>query len=238
MRPHRASTHPSGAHPGTDVKTRGALLDVDGTLLDSNDAHAAAYGEAFAELGIDVAFTRVRPLIGMGSEKLLPALGVQPGSRVGEHVGRRKKEIFTQRFLPTLKPFHGARDLLLHMKKRGLRLTVATSAEGDELHGLLRAARIEDLVDAASTSSDAAASKPDPDIVQAAIRRSRLKREELVMLGDTPYDVQAAVRAGVAILAMRTGGWSDRELAGAAAVYEDPADLLERYDESLLAARR
>jgi HAD superfamily hydrolase (TIGR01509 family) len=211
-------------------------LDIDGTLLDSNDAHASAYVEALAAQNIAVPFERIRPLIGMGSEKLLPAIGVEPGSHAAEHVGRDKDDIFARRYLPSLRPFHGTRDLLLRMKKRALILTVATSAKAAELHGLLHAARIDDLIDTQSTSGDAKASKPDPDIVQVAIARSNLARDELVMLGDTPYDVIAAARAGVRVIALRTGGWSDRELQGALGVYDDPADLLARYDESPFAA--
>jgi HAD superfamily hydrolase (TIGR01509 family) len=227
--------------PGTlprrakDVAVRGALLDVDGTLLDSNDAHARSYVDALATEGIEVPFARVRRLIGMGSDKVLAALGVDPHSRTAEHVERAKKEGFSARYLPALGPFHGARDLLQAMKKRGLTLTVATSAGAEELHALLRAAGIADLIDAQSTSSDAEASKPDPDIVEAAIARSKHAPEELVMLGDTPYDVEAAGRPGVSIIALRTGGWSDPELAGAAEIYNDPAELLSQYERSILA---
>jgi HAD superfamily hydrolase (TIGR01509 family) len=219
-----------------DMVTRGALLDIDGTLLDSNDAHATAYVEALALEHLIVPFARVRPLIGMGSEKLLPAIGIEPHSREAGRVGQRKKEIFARRYLPTLGPFPGARDLLLAMKARGLTLTVATSAQADELHGLLRAARIDDLIDAQATSSDASGSKPDPDIVQAAIARSNLDRDSLVMLGDTPYDVKAGVLAGVRVIALRTGEWSDTDLEGATHVFDDPSDLLAHYAESVLAA--
>lgn len=214
---------------------RGVLLDVDGTLLDSNDAHAHAFAEAFREASLDISFARVRPLIGMGADKLLPALGIEASTRVGAHVKERKKEIFTARYLASLRPFPGARDLLLHMRKVGLARVVATSAGADELRDLLRAGGVDDLIETESTSSDAAASKPDPDIVEAAIGRSRLDRTALVMLGDTPYDVEAALRAGVRIVALRCGGWSDRDLANATAIYDDAADLLSRFDTSPLA---
>ncbi len=217
------------------MTVRGVLLDIDGTLLDSNDAHAHAYVEALAAEGIVVPFERIRPLIGMGLDKLLPAIGVDAHSRAAEHVGRSKKEIFSARYLPTLGPFHGARDLLLVLKKHGITLTVATSAGSDELSGLLRAARIDDLIDAKATSSDAGSSKPDPEIVEAAIARSGLPRDALVMLGDTPYDVEASVRAQVRIIALRAGGATDAALRGAAQIFDDPADLLAHYDESLLA---
>jgi HAD superfamily hydrolase (TIGR01509 family) len=214
---------------------RGVLLDIDGTLLDSNDAHAGSFADAIAEQGLDVPVEKLKSLIGMGGDKLLPTVGIEPHSRVGEAVTRRKKEIFAAKYLPRLRPFHGTRDLLSHMKAKGLTLVVATSAGGEELQSLLRAASIEDLIDTQSTASDAKNSKPSPDIVEAAIERSRVPREELLMLGDTPYDIEAARRAGVAVVALRAGGWPDEELRGALEIYDDPADLLARYADSAFA---
>jgi HAD superfamily hydrolase (TIGR01509 family) len=213
----------------------GVLLDIDGTLLDSNDAHAASFVDALAEQGLDVPLEKLQSLVGMGGDKLLPAVGVEPSSRVGEAVARRKKEIFAAKYLPKLRPFHGTRDLLSHMKAKGLTLVVATSAGGEELDALLRAARVDDLIDTQSTASDAKNSKPSPDIVEAAIERSKLPRESLVMLGDSPYDVEAALRAGVTVVAVRAGGWPDEELRGALEIYDDPADLLARYSDSIFA---
>ena len=216
---------------------RGALLDIDGTLLDSNDAHAFAFVEALASEHLEVTFERVRPLIGMGSDNLLPALGVQPDSPVAGRVDARKKVIFAEKYLPRVRPCRGARDLLQVMKSRGLSLTVATSAQAEELHDLLRAATIADLIEAQTTSSDAESSKPDPDIVRAAVARAGLPANDLVMLGDSPYDVAAARRAGVSIVALRCGGWSDGDLRGAAAVYDDPEELVAAFDDSLFAPR-
>ncbi len=215
---------------------RGVLLDIDGTFLDSNDAHALAFADATGEEGLGVGFERFRPLIGMGSDKLLPAVGIEPTSQVGEHVARRKKEIFDERYLPRLRACRGARDLLEHMRALGLKLVVATSAPGDELGKLLKAGKIEDLIEREATASDANASKPDPDIIEAAIEKSKLPRESLVMVGDTPYDIEAAKRAGVPLIALRCGGWSDHELKGAVAIYDDPAHLLAEYDGSILNA--
>lgn len=215
---------------------RGVLLDIDGTFLDSNEAHALAFADAFGEEGLDVGFERLRPLIGMGSDKLLPAVGIEPTSRVGEHLKRRKKEIFDERYLPRLRACRGARDLLEHMRALGLKLVVATSAPGEELGKLLHAGNIEDLIEREATASDASASKPDPDIVEAAIEKSKLPRQSLVMVGDTPYDIEAATRAGVPLIALRCGGWRDDALTGAAAIYDDPAHLLAEYDGSILRA--
>lgn len=217
------------------AKTRGVILDVDGTLIDSNAAHAAAFQLAFAEQGLEIPVARIRALIGMGADNLLPALGVEPSSTTGENVARRKKEIFEERFLETLRPFHGARDLLDHMKSRGLERVVASSAKADELHALLRQAGLENAIESESSSSDVEASKPEPDIVEAAIARAHCPRTSLVMLGDTPYDVEAALRADVRIVALRCGGWADKDLAGSIAIYDDPADLLAQYPQSVFA---
>lgn len=217
------------------MKIRGVLLDIDGTFLDSNDAHATAYVQAMTEHGLGVPVARVRPLIGMGNDKLMPAIGIEPHSKLGKTVAHRKNEIFKERHIPTLKAFHGARDLVMHMKKLGLTATVATSSSKLDLRELLRIAKLTDLIDVDATSDDATASKPDPDILEAAIAKSKLPRQSLVMIGDTPYDIEAARRAEIPAIALRCGGyWKDRDLQGAAMICDDPADLLARFDSSPL----
>ena len=209
------------------------LLDVDGTLLDSNVAHTNAWLDALAENGFPQSFERVRPLIGMGADKVLPTLGIEKDSRAGKSVSRRVGEIFKEKYAGNLVPFRGTRDLLLHMKKLGLKLSVATSARSSELHELLHLAKIEDLIDTKSDSSDAGASKPDPDIIQSAVERAKLPPESLVMIGDTPYDVEAAHRAGVAAIVLRCGGWwSDSDFGADVEIFDDPAHLLAELDRS------
>jgi HAD superfamily hydrolase (TIGR01509 family) len=217
---------------------RVAVLDVDGTLIDSNDAHARAWEEVGREFGIEIPFHRVRPLIGMGGDKVLPMLtGLEEGDPRGERITTRRGEIFRERHLPALRPFPGARDLLVRMRDEGLARVVATSASEDDLEALLERAGVRDLVEDATSASDAESSKPDPDVVAAAVRKAGHPPHQVVMLGDTPYDVQACRAAGVDCIALRCGGWSDADLAGAMAVYADPADLLSRYDESPLGRR-
>jgi len=211
----------------------GVLLDVDGTLVDSNDAHAQAWVRALAEAGISVPFERVRALIGKGGDKLLPeAAGIDPDSPQGKSISKRRGEIFQKDFLPSLKPFPGAKELLVRMKREGLRLAVASSAKEDELKGLLRVCGADELIEASTSSDDADNSKPDPDIVHAALDRIGLPAEEVILLGDTPYDVEAAGRAGVKVVALRCGGWSDADLAGALAIHDSPEDLLAHFEES------
>lgn len=216
------------------MRLKGVILDVDGTLLLSNDAHAQAWVDAFTEYDYQVPFERVRPLIGMGGDKLMPTVvpGLSDEEGVGEQIAERRKQIFAERYAATLKPTPGARDLLLRLREAGLELAVASSAAGDELETLLKAAQVDDLIAQTTTSSDAEESKPAPDIVAVALKRLDLEPDEVVMLGDTPYDIESASGCGVGVIAVRSGGFTDEELSGALAIYNDPADALTHYDRS------
>jgi beta-phosphoglucomutase-like phosphatase (HAD superfamily) len=217
----------------------GVIFDIDGTLVDSNDAHAQSWVDTFAEAGYDVPFDVVRPLIGMGADKLLPkTIGVTHDSEEGKKLIKRRSGIFREKYLPTLRPLEGSRALVLRVRSDGLKAIVATSAKDKELKGLLEAAEVADLMEEKATASDAKRSKPDPDIVNAAIGESGILPRNLVMIGDTPYDIEAATRAKVRTIAFRSGGWSDADLHGAVEIYDGPADLLTRYDSSLLRKQR
>ena len=201
---------------------QGVILDVDGTLVDSNDAHALAFEEAFRESGEEVPFERIRPLIGKGSDKLMPELI----GRYDEALAKRKTAIFKARYLPHLQPFAGVRELLSYLKRRGVKLAVASSAGEDELDALLEAAGARDLIDSRTGADDAEGSKPDPDIVQAALAGLGVPAARCIMVGDTPYDAEAAARAGVPFIGLLCGGWPAGRLQPAMAVRRDPADLL------------
>lgn len=214
---------------------QGVIFDIDGTLVDSNDAHAKSWVDAFANAGYDVPFDVVRPLIGMGADKLLPkTIGIKHDSDEGKKLLEYRSKNFRERYLPHLRPFKGSRDLVLRVRSNGLKAIVATSAKDDELKALLKAAQVDDLMQERATSSDAKRSKPDPDIVQAAIDECGISPDNLVMIGDTPYDIEAAGRAGVRAIGFRSGGWSDEALKGAVEIYDGPADLLARYESSLI----
>jgi HAD superfamily hydrolase (TIGR01509 family) len=224
--------------PGAALKT--ILLDIDGTLIDSNDGHARAWVAAFAAHGYTVPFDAVRPLIGKGGDKLLPELtGLDPESPQGKAISASRSELFRAKELPQLRATPGARALLQRLRDEGLELAVATSAQADEVTAILTQAGVDDLIEMAASSGDADASKPDPDIVQAALRKAGRLPSQSVMMGDTPYDVEAASRARVPTIVFRCGGfWSDRDFSDALAIYDDPADLVARYDESPLATGR
>jgi len=218
---------------------KGVIFDIDGTLVDSNDAHAESWVDTFAEAGYDVPFAVVRPLIGMGADKLLPrTIGVSNDSDVGKKLTKRRSEIFEKEYLPHLRPLKGARELVLRVKSDGLKPLVATSAKDKQMKKLLAAADVQDLMEEKATASDAKRSKPDPDIVHAAIEESELAPTQLVMIGDTPYDIEAAAKAKVRTIAFRSGGWKDDDLQGAAEIYDGPADLVAHYDSSLIAKAR
>jgi HAD superfamily hydrolase (TIGR01509 family) len=214
---------------------RAVILDVDGTLIMSNDAHASSFVDAGQEMGVHLDFFEVRRRIGMGGDKLIPAVaGFEKESPRGRELSDRKGEIFRGRYLEALKPAPGARALVERIRNAGFIAVVASSASSDDLEGLLEQAGVHDLVQGTTSASDVEASKPEPDVVVAALREAGVPAERAVMIGDTPYDVEAASRAGVRLIGVRCGGWDDAALAGAAAVYEDPADLLEHFDDSPL----
>ena len=229
--------HPTAGLPDRgpgDVTT--VLLDVDGTLVDSNDAHALAWVRAFAEEGVEVPFDAVRRLIGMGGDKLMPRVSsFTDDSKEGKRVATKRQEIFAREFLPRLQPFRDAGRLVAELKRRGLTAVAASSAKAEELRPLLRIAQAEALLDGATSSSDADESKPSPDIIHAALAQAHAEARNAVMIGDTPYDIQAATAAGVRCIAFRCGGWGDKDLDRAIAIYDGPWELLARFDDSLLA---
>jgi HAD superfamily hydrolase (TIGR01509 family) len=214
---------------------RPVIFDIDGTLVDSNDAHALAWVDSLAEAGHQVTFDRVRPLIGMGGDKVLPELvGIEDDSPEGKRLGERRREIFRERYLPAVQGLPGAQELVSHLTSQGHPVAVASSARKEELEGLLRCAGVERLIKLRTSSSDAEQSKPDPDVIQAALENLGCAASEAVMVGDTPYDIEAARRAGVETIAFRTGGWADADLSGAIAIYDGPAHLRREYGRSAL----
>jgi HAD superfamily hydrolase (TIGR01509 family) len=213
------------------------LLDVDGTLVDSNDAHAHAWTAAFDAYGVAVDVGRVRRAIGMGGDKLMPEVsGIADDSPEGARIAKRRGEIFTKEWLPQIQPFRSADLLVSTLKSRGYTVVAASSAEKKELHALLEIAGVASFLDNATSGDDAEGSKPDPDIIHAALKQAGARPGEAVMIGDTPYDIEAAAKAGVATIAFRCGGWGDDDLQGAIAIYDGPWDLLARLDNSPLRA--
>lgn len=212
----------------------GVLLDVDGTLVLSNDAHALAWVEAMAHHGYKVDFNETKKLIGMGGDKLIPALApnLESASGPGKKISEFRSKLFLEKYAPALQPAPGSRALVQKLIDEGFKLMIASSAQSHELETLLKAAEVNDLLQAATTSSDADESKPDPDIIGAALDRINLSAPQVLMVGDTPYDIEAAAQCAIKTVAVRCGGWNDQNLKGAAAIYSDPSDIVAHYDSS------
>ncbi|MBA3824881.1 MAG: HAD family hydrolase [Ktedonobacterales bacterium] len=219
-----------GARPSLTV--RGLILDVDGTLVLSNDAHAHAWYDALQESGHGVPYDAIRPLIGMGGDQLLPRVvpGLESTSAEGKQIAQRRKAIFREKYLPHVSAAPGSQALVQALRARGLHLIVGSSADSDELESLLHIAGIADLLPERTTAQDAQHTKPAPDITQVALERLGLPPMQVAMLGDSPYDIQSSQQVGVPLIALRCGGFSASELQGAYALYQDPQDLLTHLD--------
>ena len=188
---------------------------------------------AIAMIAIAVFVSRAVKSVNRVEEKVEPLIArITAMSEQGKEIDERKGEIFRSRYLPQLDSTPGTRDLLQRLKRDGYVLVVATSANADDVEGLLKRAKVDDLIERATSAEEVDASKPSPDVVHAALDEAGVGPEEAVMIGDTPYDVEAATRAGVQIIAVRTGGWEADDLEGAIAVYDDPADLLRNYEDT------
>jgi len=218
---------------------KAVLLDVDGTLVDSNDAHAQAWLEVFQRNGYPGTFEWVRELIGKGGDKLIPEVtGLAESSHEAKRLAKERSALFSREYLAQLRPFPGVEALLRRLRELDLKLVVASSAKQDELKPLLEVCGALPFVQQQTSADDATHSKPDPDIVQVALRKAGCAAGEAVMLGDTPYDVQAAAKAGVRVVALRSGGHPDDALSGALAIYDDVADLLANFHTSVFALGR
>ena len=211
------------------------IFDIDGTLVDSNDAHTRAWVRAFRDEGLDIPFGAVRPLIGMGSDQLVPKVsGIEKDTPEFKRLGDAWKRHFQAEELPHLTGQPGARALLEALQARGLKLIVGTSADEALVEDLLKIAGVQDILTQHTTASEVEASKPEPDIVQAAVQKLGVPAEQVLMVGDTPFDVESAGKAGVKTIFLRCGG--DDRTQNAAAVYASPQDFLDHLDSSPLGA--
>jgi HAD superfamily hydrolase (TIGR01509 family) len=217
---------------------KAVIFDIDGTLVDSVDLHTQAWKEAFKHFGKDIPFQMIRHQIGKGGDQLMPVFfSREELEEFGEELEKFRGELFKSDFLKRVRPFPKVRELFLRVKDEGKKLALASSAKEDELKIYKKLAHIEDLVAEETSSDDVEKSKPHPDIFAVALDRLDVNADEAVAVGDTPYDAEAAGKLGVRTIGMLCGGFTERELlsAGCVELYEDPADLLSRYEESALA---
>lgn len=216
--------------------TVGILFDVDGTLIDSVDAHARAWTNALRDYGYDVPFAAVRRQIGKGGDQLLPVfLSREEIEHAGKALEAHRSKLFKDRELPHLKAFPEVRALFQRLLADGKRLGLASSAKQDELVRYKQIAGIADLVEAETSADSAEKSKPHPDIFEAALAQIKLPAANVIVVGDTPYDAEAAGKAGLRSIGVRCGGWSEKDLrgAGCSEVFDDPAALLAAYSSGL-----
>jgi HAD superfamily hydrolase (TIGR01509 family) len=214
------------------------IFDIDGTLVDSVDLHAEAWRVAFKNFGKSVSLENVRRQIGKGGDQLLPVcLSPKEMENFGEELEQYRSELFKKQFLPLVKAFPAVRQLFERIRKDDKRIALASSAKEDEIKTYKQIARIGDLVEAETSSDDAEKSKPYPDIFHAALEGlGHVAPDRVLVVGDTPYDAEAAAKANLRTIGLMCGGWSDSDLrqAGCCAIYRDPADLLAHYEESPL----
>ncbi len=216
---------------------KAVLCDIDGTLVESNWLHAQAWQEAFAEMGISVDRETVRRQIGKGGDELIPVF--VPWWRraaVAEPLKVLRAHVFESEYMGKVQPLPGARMFLEALKERGIRVGLASSASKRDLLRYKELVGIEEVVDTETSASDTEKAKPHPDIFSAALGRLGLKASEVLAIGDTPYDAEAAGLAGIGTVGVETGGWTREELleAGCLEVYTSVDELRQRLGESLL----
>jgi HAD superfamily hydrolase (TIGR01509 family) len=214
------------------MAVQAALLDVDGTLIDTNYHHTLAWFRAFEQHGFVLPLWRIHRAIGMGGDQLVPALvGDEADDEKGDDI-RDARDSLYQELIGEVEPLHGSRELISDLKERGVTVVLASSSRKDELDHYLELLDAHDLADAWTTKEDVESTKPEPDLVNAALGKAGTGNA--VMVGDTRWDVEAAAKAGVDTACVLTGGWSAQELreAGAAAVFESVDELRERLDET------
>ena len=221
---------------------KAVIFDVDGTLVDSVDLHARAWQEALAHFGKRVEYERVRYQIGKGGDQLMPVfLSEEELDEFGEELEKYRGDLFKREYLSRVKAFPSVRELFERVEREGLQIALASSAKADELKTYKKIADIEDLVEEETSADDAEKSKPHPDIFEAALARlDDVSPSEAVVVGDTPYDAEAAGKAGVRTIGLLCGGFPEADLraAGCVRIYRDAAHLLAEYDTSPLALPR
>ncbi len=221
---------------------KAVIFDVDGTLVDSVDLHAQAWKEAFKQFGKDVPYQQVRRQIGKGGDQLLPVFFSHDElESFGKELEEYRSKIFKRDSIQRVRAFPSVRELFERIKQNGKRIALASSAKEDELKVYKKIANIEDLVEEETSADDADKSKPHPDIFVAALQRVGAKPERVAVVGDTPYDAEAARKAGIKyIIGLLSGGFPEADLraAGMCEIYQDPADLLEHYEESVIGRKK
>jgi HAD superfamily hydrolase (TIGR01509 family) len=231
---------------GKQLAIASVIFDIDGTLVDTVDFHAQSWERTFQHFGRQIPYEQIRTQIGKGSDKLMPVFfsveelnqsddGQSP--TLGERMRDYRRELYKREYHSRIKAFPQVRELFLRVKADGKRIALASSATKDDLATYTQILNVEDLVDAATTTTEVKASKPEPDIFTATLDKlGGIAPDRVIVVGDTPYDAEAASKANLRTIGVLSGGFSEESLrpAGCIAIYQDVADLLARYDESPL----
>ena len=211
------------------------IFDIDGTLIDSVDLHARAWQETFARHGIETTFEAVRGQIGKGSDQLMPVFVPKDMlDKKGDEIEKERGEYFRDKYLPLVEPFPQVRELFERLLADGKRIVLASSGSREDVDDFKKLARIDDLIESDTTADDAEKSKPEPDIFLAALGKlGDPDKATVLVVGDTPYDAEAATKAGLRTVGVLCGGFPEADLraAGCVAIFRDPADLLARIGD-------
>lgn len=220
---------------------KAVIFDVDGTLVDSVDLHAKSWQEALEHFGHPVSFERVRAQIGKGGDQLMPVfLSKAELESQGPSLERYRGELFKKKYLGQVRAFPKVRDLFVQLLDDGWEIALASSAKRDEVEAYKEICDIGDLLDAQTSSDDAEKSKPHPDIFQAATARLNVSPKDCLVVGDSPYDAEAATQAGILAVGFLCGGFPPEDLtsAGFVKLYEGPADVVAHYEQSIFHEQR
>lgn len=211
------------------------LFDIDGTLLDSNDAHAESFVEAFKNFDKTVSFVELKWLIGMGADLILEKyLSKNEIKKFGKDLLDYRKRIFLEKYLPEVETISGVKELFKKLYADKFLIALASSASDEELEKYKNKLKVSKYLSEETTADDAENAKPAPDIFQAALQKLKnVEKSEALIIGDTPYDAEAAVKAKIRIIGVKTGGWSEEKLEskGCAEVYENITEIYKKYGE-------
>lgn len=217
------------------VNLQAILLDIDGTLIDSNDKHTECWVEAFAHFGKNIEWQTIREQIGKGGDLLVPdSLNAREMREIGEPLKKYRGELWKRKYMNTVQPFPGAIDAIRELHARGLKLAFASSSNPDEVEYYVELLGVGDLLEGTTSKEDAEFSKPSPEIFRAALERVKSDPARTLAVGDTPYDILAAHRTPVPIAAVLCGGFPRESLTKAELLFDDVAAMtkeLDRIDE-------
>lgn len=215
------------------------IFDLDGTVVDSNELHVDAWHEAFLKYGKEFPRERLHLHIGKGGDKYLPEFLTEAELReFGEELEKYRADLFKRDYLDRVRPFPNVGELFARLRSDGKRIALASSGNDTEVAHYVKLAAIGEYIEARTSKSDVAHSKPSPDVFNSALNLLHVAPQDAIVVGDTPYDVQAAKKIGLPTIGVLCGGFPEDELraSGAVAIFRDPADLLDGYSRSPLSS--